>query len=156
MMQSGARARRLKKLSQVLELVNDQRQAQPPALPLEEAGEGARQHERAIIQTAVDFFSESNFYTGIMDNISEGGIFVATFETATMGARIQLEFSLPDKGPPVRVEGEVRWSRDYQSDGDGEVLPGIGLRFVDLSEDDKNRITVFVSRRETIYFDDEL
>ncbi len=151
-----ARERRLKKLSQILEPVNDQRQQQPPSPTPEEAGEGARQHERAVVQTAVDFFSESNFYTGIMDNISEGGLFVATFEVAEVGTRLKLEFSLPDKGPPVCVDGEVRWSRAYQSDGDDEVLPGIGLRFLDLSEEDKSRISLFVTRRETIYFDDEL
>lgn len=91
-----------------------------------------------------------------MDNISEGGIFVATFEVAEVGTRLKLEFSLPDKGPPVCVEGEVRWSRAYQPGGDDEVLPGIGLRFLNLSEEDKRRISLFVTRRETIYFDDEI
>lgn len=153
---SSLRAGRLKKLSQLVERVDQKRQERPPEAVEAPADGDGRRHERITLQTTIDFFSASNFYTGIMDNISEGGVFVATFETAEVGSTIKLEFSLPDNGPPVRVEGEVRWYREHQHQGEEEVLPGMGLRFIDLSSDDRARIELFVSRRETIYFDDEL
>jgi uncharacterized protein (TIGR02266 family) len=153
MVQDAPASKRLKKLSQVLKSVSKERQTGPQ--PAFAEGEGPRQHDRSILQTVVDFTSESNFYTGITDNISEGGIFVATFECLGVGTRVQLEFSLPDAGPPVAVEGEVRWSREYLQDGGREVLPGMGLRFVGLKPADRERIEVFVSRRETIFYDDD-
>lgn len=156
MSESGAPARRFKKLSELVERVDQQRQERGPEADEAPARGSARQHDRVTLQTTIDFLSDSNFYTGIMDNISEGGVFIATFETAEVGSRVKLEFSLPDDNPPVRVEGEVRWSRVHHQQSDGEVLPGIGLRFLDLSPADRARIELFVTRRETIYFDDEV
>lgn len=112
-----------------------------------------RIHSRATLKTAVHFSSESNFYTGFMDNISEGGVFAATFNLQPLGATVDVEFSLPDNKPPVKVRAEVRWLRDY--DPDSDLYPGMGLRFLDLADAERVRIESFVQQRDTIFYDDE-
>jgi uncharacterized protein (TIGR02266 family) len=117
-------------------------------------GEDRRQFYRATIKTAVHIGSESNFYTGFTDDISEGGLFVATHNLLANLAVVDLEFTLPDEGPPIRVRGEVRWVREYNPTSDGH--PGMGIRFLGLSQEDRDRIEKFVvTIRETLFFTDE-
>jgi type IV pilus assembly protein PilZ len=113
-----------------------------------------RSAPRVVLKTAVTFSSESNFYTGFLDNISEGGLFIATYHPAQLGTMMQVEFSLPDDGEPISVEAEVRWVRETQSDS--AVPPGIGLRFVNLPVAERDRIESFAKRRDTIFYDDDL
>ncbi|PIE19580.1 MAG: hypothetical protein CSA65_01555 [Proteobacteria bacterium] len=109
---------------------------------------------RVVLKTAVTFSSESNFYTGFLDNISEGGLFIATYHPAQIGTKMKVEFSLPDDGEPVSVDAEVRWLRVPNPNDD--TPPGVGLRFLDLSDPDRHRIESFTKRRDTIFYDDDL
>src|SRR5262249_62108806 len=56
---------------------------------------GARGGPRVRMQAAIDFQSDSNFYTGFSTNISEGGIFVATVSSPARGTQVKLHFTLP-------------------------------------------------------------
>ena len=116
-------------------------------------GAERRQHSRAELKTAINFGSDSNFYTGFTSDISEGGVFVATHTPLPVGSMIDLEFSIPDDGPPIRVKGEVRWSAEYNEMSDGH--PGLGVRFVGLTGADKQRIDKFVKVREALFYDDD-
>ncbi len=111
-----------------------------------------RQHPRATLKTEVHLGSESNFYTGFMNDISEGGLFVATHQVMARGTKLMLEFSLPDDESPIRVTGEVRWTREYNPSSDG--APGLGFQFLDLSASDRARIESFVKLRETLFYDE--
>lgn len=114
--------------------------------------EERRAHPRAVLKTEVHLGSESNFYTGFTNDISEGGLFVATHHVLPRGERMELEFSLPDDPTPLKVLGEVRWTREYNPASDG--APGLGFQFVDLSADDRARIEAFVKQRETLFYED--
>jgi len=105
------------------------------------------------IQTEVHLDSDSNFYAGLTNNISEGGLFVATGCPLPRGSVLNLEFSLPDEGPPVRVTGIVRWLRDEHDDI--EEPPGMGVQFVELSEAARTRLEDFVAQRDTLYYDED-
>ncbi|MBW2734365.1 MAG: TIGR02266 family protein [Deltaproteobacteria bacterium] len=112
-----------------------------------------RSSARVVFKTSISFNSDSNFYTGFTDNISEGGIFVATYNELSMGEKIRLDFSLPDGGPPIQAEGEVRWLREFNPSSD--TPPGIGFRFVALPAKDHQRIERFIKNRDTLFFDDD-
>jgi uncharacterized protein (TIGR02266 family) len=106
-----------------------------------------RKHDRRSLEAEIGVYSETNFYTGFSQDISEGGIFVATYDLEPIGSRIDLEFVLPD-GHVVRVHGEVRWVKDpIESDS----FPGMGIRFIDLSPADLEAIQEFVSNREPLF-----
>lgn len=115
-------------------------------------GQERRAHQRARLKTSVSFASESNFYTGFTRDISEGGLFVATHNVIPVGGLVDLEFSLPDDGPPIKVKAEVRWAAEYNELSD--CPPGLGLSFTDLPEEGRGRIERFVEMRDTLFYDD--
>jgi uncharacterized protein (TIGR02266 family) len=101
---------------------------------------------------SVDLESESNIYTGFTNDVSEGGVFIATDDLLDLGTRISIEFSLPDDPRPVRVRGSVRWLRVENPNSD--FPPGMGIQFLDLADDDRHRIARFVELREPLFYDD--
>ncbi len=131
--------------------------------PREEEGESyavapdtrlVRRHRRVGLRTEVHLESASNLYAGLTNNISEGGLFVASDQLLPRGSVLDLEFSLPDGGPPVRTTGVVRWLRE---DLDSiEEPPGMGVQFVELSEATRTRLERWVKLRDTLYYDEDL
>jgi uncharacterized protein (TIGR02266 family) len=126
-------------------------EADPMASPGIDAG---RRHRRIGLRTEVHLESDSNFYTGLTNNLSEGGLFVATAELLARGTVLDLEFSLPDGGPPVRLTGVVRWIRENHENIEGP--PGMGVQFVELDDRTQARLERFVHMRDTLYYDDDL
>jgi uncharacterized protein (TIGR02266 family) len=122
-----------------------------PAVAETRISKESRASKRMELKTEIHMASASNFYTGFTGNVSEGGLFVATYNLVPLGTRVSLEFSLPDDGPAITAVGEVRWTSDPTPDGDGHV--GLGLQFVDLAEADRQRIERFVRQRETLFYD---
>lgn len=125
---------------------------QPPSPPAE-GGADKRQHSRVAVEVDVDFSSESNFYRGFVENISEGGLFVATYEHKKVGDRVTLKFRLPDSTEIIECAGEVRWIR-VQNPDTPDVSPGLGVRFVDLSPSLQLRVEEFIREREPLFFDE--
>lgn len=115
-------------------------------------GSERRAHPRTTLKTSISFGSDSNFYTGFTRDLSEGGVFVATHNILEVGTVIDLEFSIPDNGPPFNVQGEVRWAAEYNESSDGH--PGLGVRFISLSETDRQRIDRFVRVRDSMFFEE--
>ena len=112
-----------------------------------------RDHRRITFVADINFSSDSNFYTGFTRDISEGGVFVATYNVFPVGTVMELELQMPGTEAPVKVKGEVRWWAEANEDSDGH--PGVGVRFLDLSVEDRDRINRFVAVRDSIFFDDE-
>lgn len=115
--------------------------------------EDGRVHARRSVQAVVDFVSDSNFYNGLSENLSEGGIFVATYAHASLGEHVKIRFELPDDAGPIEAEGEVRWLRLYNQDAP-EVMPGMGLRFTQILPRDAARVAEFVQAREPLFYEE--
>jgi uncharacterized protein (TIGR02266 family) len=129
-----------------------------------ETGTGAKvaqnqQHVRAAerfdLEVNVDLESDHNFYTGLTQNISSGGVFIATNAIRKIGDRITLKFSLPGTGETLAVETEVRWIRENSALHKVDGATGMGVRFVDLSPAAATAIQKFVESRDSLYYDDE-
>lgn len=116
-------------------------------------GSDRRRQQRHTVRLGVTLTSESNLYVGFADNISEGGLFVATHELMPIGTAVDLEFELPERTEPLRVRGEVRWQRAV-SDLDDHVFPGFGVKFIDLGEREAKAIAEFLETREPIFHPD--
>jgi uncharacterized protein (TIGR02266 family) len=86
-----------------------------------------RLHARLQLEARVTMASETNFYAGFSENVSEGGVFVAVAPPPAVGSQVRLRISV-GAGPAVMVMGEVRWHRE---DGAGNAV-GCGVRFVEL------------------------
>ncbi len=108
-----------------------------------------RQAPRISLEVEIGVYSDSNFYEGFSQDISEGGLFVATHNLRSVGTVVDLEFVLPG-GHEVRVQGEVRWVKDPLN---SDSQPGVGVQFVGLEDEDKQAIQEFISNREPIFHD---
>ncbi|MBI3206350.1 MAG: TIGR02266 family protein [Myxococcales bacterium] len=112
-----------------------------------------RRHPRYAVELNVSLSSEHNFYAGFVENLSNGGVFVATHSLKAVGTVFEILISLPGCDEPVRARGEVRWVREYGDHSD--VPPGVGIRFLELDAAGLARIEAFLAHREPLFFDDE-
>src|SRR5204862_183615 len=73
--------------------------------------EHKRQLVRVKVTVEVTLESEHNFYTGFLQNLSTGGLFVATHDLHSTGAELEVQFTLPDQPDPCEAVARVRWVR---------------------------------------------
>jgi uncharacterized protein (TIGR02266 family) len=112
---------------------------------------------RVDFELEVGLETDNNFYTGLTQDVSSGGLFVATHQLRKRGERLTVRFTLPG-GQPITVEAEVRWIREVTSLSDGrhhENPTGMGLKFINLPAPTKAAIAAFLKQRDSIFFDDE-
>lgn len=107
-----------------------------------------RQATRVALVADVSLFSETTFWNGFSEDISEGGLFVATYEQKRIGTAFDLKFELPT-GRAVSVHGVVRWLRS----GGDDVMPGMGIAFENLRAEDAQVIQTFVKHRPPMLWD---
>jgi uncharacterized protein (TIGR02266 family) len=111
-----------------------------------------REHSRFHVDLDVTVGSDHNFYAGFAENLSAGGVFIATHKLKPVGSSIELTINLPD-GVQIRAEGEVRWIRVFNERSD--VPPGMGVKFNNLAAASVTMIQNFLARRDPLFFDDE-
>ncbi len=113
-----------------------------------------RSYPRVDAELEIDFASEHTFFSGFSENLSDGGLFVATYNKRKIGERLHVRFTLPGLEHPISATVEVRWLRDYEPH-EASSAPGFGASFVDLDEDDREAIHRFLKKRAPIFFDAE-
>jgi len=121
----------------------------PPPPPRGSAPE-IRQYRRVDLHVEITLESESNFYAGVSNNVSEGGVFVATLAAPPVGSKVTLSLGLPGAGC-FALAGVVRWVReDEVCHG---TLPGCGIQWLELPSDARIAIEHFVRSRDTELYD---
>lgn len=111
-----------------------------------------REHSRFCVDLDVTVGSHHNFYAGFAENLSAGGVFIATHNLKPVGSKIELSITLPN-GVQMRALGEVRWIRVFNETSD--TPPGLGVRFIEISDEAVSSINDFLAHREPLFFDDE-
>ena len=111
-----------------------------------------REHSRFSVDLDVTIGSDHNFYAGFAENLSAGGVFIATHKLKPVGSKIELSINLPD-GAQVRALGEVRWVRVFNEQSD--TPPGMGVKFDEVAPSSAEAIQGFLARRDPLFFDDE-
>ena len=112
-----------------------------------------REHDRFSVDLEVNVQSEHNFYAGLAENLSAGGLFIATHKLQKVGSKIELSLRMPDSEEVFQIVGEVRWVRLFNEHSD--TSPGLGVRFTDLPAGASDAINRFLAQREPLFFDDE-
>jgi uncharacterized protein (TIGR02266 family) len=100
---------------------------------------------RLSIEVEVDLESQHCFYSGLTQNLSEGGLFVATYQLHPVGTELSVSLSLEGM-PPIEARAQVRWIRDPRAATVDHAV-GMGLQFVELSEEDRATIQAFMECR---------
>ena len=117
------------------------------------SGRDRRQFERVLVDLEVDYRCEDTFLFAYITDISAMGIFVQTRSPEPAGTKLNLRFMVPGQDRPFELEGEVIWVNPYRP-GDRENLnPGMGIRFMDLIQADRERLTELV--KTFAYLDDD-
>ncbi|NMB74248.1 MAG: TIGR02266 family protein [Myxococcales bacterium] len=114
-------------------------------------GAEKRTSPRVEVKVEVAMHTEHNFYMGISENLSEGGVFIATYDNLPIGTQMDLDISLPDK-PPIHVQGTVRWVREYHKFTE-DLSPGVGVQFQNLTDQDQAAIKEFLRRRAPLLYE---
>jgi uncharacterized protein (TIGR02266 family) len=111
-----------------------------------------RVHDRKPVDLDVGLFSESNFYAGFTENLSVGGVFIATHILKAVGSTVEFVLHLPTSAHPVKGKGEVRWVRTFSERSD--MAPGLGVRFLELDAGGEEAIRKFLKHRDPLFYDD--
>jgi len=99
--------------------------------------------------------SEATFYTGLLKDISTGGVFIVTDKHHAVGDRLRLRLEFPGLAKPFEVSGVVCWVRSTFSSRD--MPEGIGVKFDSISPEVQKAINKYLAQVEPLYFetDDE-
>jgi len=122
-----------------------------------------RANERSKLALSLTLHGGHNFYVGVSENISEGGLFVVTFMKLEIGEQVELEFTLPTLDRSIRVVGEVRWCRtpdanhaehnNYGDMQDEYHRVGYGVQFKGVHPADQEAINDFLKTREPDFYE---
>jgi uncharacterized protein (TIGR02266 family) len=109
-----------------------------------------RAHRRFSIELEVSLTSDSNFYMGLTQNLSNGGLFVSTHLVKPVGTEVEVTLRVPTSDAPLALRGVVRWVREFQH---GEAWPGMGIQFENPSAGDLRVVEDFLATRTPLFFD---
>jgi uncharacterized protein (TIGR02266 family) len=146
---AGAIASALKTLHPIVEIAKEiaKKRSVPPS-----KRKVSRDTLKVDVNTMLNMNTDHQFYNGFSQNIDEGGIFVATFDPKPIDSKVLVNFKLPG-GYPVTARGIVHFVREYNPMVP-DTAPGMGVRFTDLLDNDKEAIEEYLKQREPMFYDD--
>lgn len=106
--------------------------------------------KRIPAEFKVDFKKEGNFLFENATNISEHGIFVETTTPMELGTIVDLKFVLPESDSEIQAHAEVMWINPVKEGQNESYHPGMGLKFVKLSDLDRQTILAIVKKLAVI------
>ncbi len=116
----------------------------------EESTHEKRKHTRVPIKLKAVFVSPQDFVDRYIFDLSTGGLFVESKTALKRGEKVDLKISFLDKSKPMEISCEVMWCRkSIERKPRGELPPGMGLKFLELSRENKERIVDILSRSLT-------
>jgi len=100
-----------------------------------------RREARIAKTLRVTYSTRSGNVGVVISNLSVGGLFVKTNDPLDKGEKTELVIFLPDKKKKLEVTGKVVWaSREERVTPDGKLPPGMGVKFLNPSYEDIERI----------------
>lgn len=110
------------------------------------SGKEQRTSSRVPMKLQVDCKSEGHFLFEKATNISEHGVFIHTNKPMKPGTIVELQFALPESKEKIKVRGEVMWVNPYREQQDQNYNPGMGVRFENLNELDRETLLNAIKR----------
>jgi uncharacterized protein (TIGR02266 family) len=125
-------------------------------------GNERRSEPRVELSIEIGIDDHTNFYVGFSENVSVGGLFIATYRLMPIGTEVAVTFVLPDEFP-VFVHGAVRWLREPRDTNtspananaaNADSPPGMGIEFAELGEAELTRIQAYINTRRPMFYPD--
>lgn len=102
-----------------------------------------RKEPRLDVNIQVDYKARDMFISNYVTNISKGGVFIQTDSPLPIHSEIQVTFSIPETGRTITAKGKVAWTYDIKK-GSISITPGMGIRFTDLSMDNRKILEDYI------------
>src|SRR5512138_2572703 len=103
-----------------------------------------RRAARLHHEIPVAYRSVGSFLTDWATNISHGGLFINTRKPLPVGTTVKILIQLPGASFPCQLTGRVARVTDF--DNRSNLVPGMGIEFVDIDDAKKRDIESFVDR----------
>lgn len=120
------------------------RKAGDSAVDREADPKDRRQWQRVLVDLEVDYGNQENYLFAYIRDISATGIFVRTNSPEPPGTRLNLRFTPHGAVDPLELEGEVIWINPYRPGQPDNLHPGMGIRFIGLSDDERRRLSELI------------
>lgn len=106
---------------------------------------GRRRFFRKRLKVEVDHFDlDDDYQMHFSRDLSRGGVFIETDNPLPVGSRFLMRFDVPGETTrSIECEVEVAWVMRME-DSSSQLPPGMGVRFVDLPEDDGEAVDAFL------------
>lgn len=92
----------------------------------------------------LEFKDRNSFLKAYTSNISTGGLFIETAKPLKPGSQLPIKLQLPGLSERLRIKCEVMWARKKKDD-DSNRLPGMGVKFIEISKKDLKILRHFLS-----------
>lgn len=102
----------------------------------------------------VDCGDQETFLFTYLRNRDDTGIFVRTTCPQAPGTAVSLRFQPDEAVPPLALDGEVIWINPYRPADASHVSPGMGIRFLDLTGEQRVHLLGLVKRLALLVDDD--
>jgi uncharacterized protein (TIGR02266 family) len=114
-----------------------------------------RSGPRASIHIEVTVTGPHNFFRGFTEDISGGGLFIATHQFYPIGTEFNLTLIIGND--ELTVLARVAWIRESSNPlMPADTEPGMGLQFVYAAPDQRCIIEEFIKKKEPIFFDADM
>ncbi|MBU0550304.1 TIGR02266 family protein [Myxococcota bacterium] len=108
--------------------------------------------DRQRLDVRISLTSQDNFFSGFAQDISGGGLFIASFDLLPIGHPVEVAFTLPG-GLAMRADAIVRWVRTVDP-SQPQRWPGMGVEFLNLDKASQEAIHAFMDLRAPLFFDE--
>jgi len=109
-----------------------------------------------VIRMKVRFPDLTTLLENYAKDISQGGIFIPTNDPKPVGSVISLTLIHPESGEEIEVQGEVIrvvTEVEAREKHDRQLTPGMGIKFIDLSERQQQSLDRFLAVEYPVHFD---
>ncbi len=100
---------------------------------------------KSILVLKVKGEGAKGVFFGYANILGKGGMFITTVNPMEEGAEFDISFNLPGAAKEIKCRCRVAWRRLYNP-AELKLQPGMGIQFLDLSEDMATEIESFLSR----------
>jgi len=104
-----------------------------------------RNNNRVPIQLLVDYKADGHYLFDFCKDLGSGGVFIQTEAPLTMGANLDLTFTIPDSKETLVTKGTVIWVQKPVAER-RDLTPGMGVQFSAFTGDQRRQLEEFVSR----------
>ncbi len=89
------------------------------------------------------------FMAGPVVNVSETGLYIETTMPPPAGTLVRITPLLPESAGLFEFEAEVVRKNDLDYDEHFDRIPGMGLRFVNMSDDEKSHLKTLLDKAKS-------